>query len=162
MCCIFLHWSVSLLSIGNIFSFTKEFFLGLTGSALDHGSLPTEFEFWHGDIWRVFHLWPRFITFGGHSAHRAYHVHKSGRKTSIVILFTRFFSHRTLGLPCIKWLFNLFPLYDWNYAINDNWNNTKSSFSWNIRARIIILINKRYYLKESNHWKGNLQIKLWI
>jgi len=36
-------------------------------------------------IWRVFHLWLHFITFGGHSAHLSYCVHKSGHKTSIVI-----------------------------------------------------------------------------
>jgi len=38
-----------------------------------------------GHIWRVFHLWLHFITFGGCSAHLAYHVDKSGRKTSFVI-----------------------------------------------------------------------------
>ena len=48
---------------------------GLTGSALDHGTLPPEFESRRGHIWRVFHLLLRFIT---------YHVHKSGRKTSLV------------------------------------------------------------------------------
>jgi len=37
-------------------------------------------------IWRMFHLWLRFITFGGRSAYLAYHVHKSGRKTPIVII----------------------------------------------------------------------------
>jgi len=38
-----------------------------------------------GHIWGVFHFLFRFITFGGHSAHLAYLVHKSGRKTSIII-----------------------------------------------------------------------------
>ena len=47
---------------------------GLTGSALDHRSLPPEFDSQHGHIWRVFHLWLRFITFRGHSAHLPYHV----------------------------------------------------------------------------------------
>ena len=37
----------------------------------------------------LFHLWRRFITFGGRSAHLAYHVHKSGRKTSIIIWYYR-------------------------------------------------------------------------
>ena len=48
--------------------------------------LPPVFEsqLWH--IWRVFHLWLRFITFGGRSAHLAYLVHISGRKTPIIIL----------------------------------------------------------------------------
>ena len=31
------------------------------------------------------HLWLRYISFGGRSAHFAHHVHKSGRKTPIVI-----------------------------------------------------------------------------
>ena len=56
---------------------------GLVGSALDHRSLPPEFESWRRRIWRVFHLWLRFINFGGRSAHLPYHVHKSGRKISI-------------------------------------------------------------------------------
>jgi len=38
-----------------------------------------------GYIWRVFHLWLRFITFGGHSAQLAYHVHKSGCNTLIIL-----------------------------------------------------------------------------
>jgi len=37
-------------------------------------------------IWRVFHLWLRFITFAGGSAHLAYCVHKSGCKTSMIII----------------------------------------------------------------------------
>ena len=48
---------------------------GLTGSALDHISLPPEFESRRGHIWGVFHLWFRFITFGDRSAHLTYHVH---------------------------------------------------------------------------------------
>ena len=35
---------------------------------------------------RVFHLRLRFITFGGSSTQLAYQVHKSGRKTSIIII----------------------------------------------------------------------------
>ena len=49
---------------------------GLVGSVLDHRSLPPEFESRCGHICRVFHIWLRFITFGGHLAHLAYHVHK--------------------------------------------------------------------------------------
>jgi len=58
---------------------------GLTGSALNHRSLPPEFESRHGPLWRVFYLWVRFITFGGCSTHLAYQVHKSGCKTSIIV-----------------------------------------------------------------------------
>ena len=53
---------------------------------LDHRSLPLVLESRRGHIWRVFHLWFRFINFGGRSAHLAYHVHKIGRKTSIIII----------------------------------------------------------------------------
>ena len=58
----------------------------LIGSVLDCRSVPPEFESWHGHIWRVFHLWLCFIngTFGSRSTHSAYHVHKSGHKTSII------------------------------------------------------------------------------
>jgi len=52
---------------------------GGSGSVFDHRSLNRR-----GHIWRLFHLWLRFITFGGRSAHLAYHVHKSGRKTSMI------------------------------------------------------------------------------
>ena len=38
---------------------------GLTGSAFDHRSMPPEFESRRWHIWRVFHLWLRFITSGG-------------------------------------------------------------------------------------------------
>ena len=58
---------------------------GLTGIKLDHRSLLPEFEPRHWHIWRVFHLLLCFITFGGRSAHLAYHVHKSSYNTSITI-----------------------------------------------------------------------------
>ena len=48
-----------------------------SGSALDHRSLAPVFESRRGHIWRVFHLRLLFITFGGRSAHLAYHAHKS-------------------------------------------------------------------------------------
>ena len=57
----------------------------LSGSVLDHRSLPPEFESWCGHIRRLFHVWLCFNTFGGRSAHLAYHVHKSGHKTPIII-----------------------------------------------------------------------------
>ena len=55
----------------------------LVGSALDHRSLSLELEFRLGHIWRVFYLWLPFITFGGPSAHLAYHMHTGVCKTSI-------------------------------------------------------------------------------
>jgi len=57
-----------------------------SGSVLDHRSLPPVFESRRGHIWRLFHLSLRLITFGGRSAHLAYYVHKSGRKTAIIII----------------------------------------------------------------------------
>ena len=39
----------------------------------------------------MFHLSPRFITFGGRFAHLAYHMYKSSRKTSIIIIFIIFY-----------------------------------------------------------------------
>jgi len=56
------------------------------GSVLDHTSPPPVFETRRGHIRRMFHLWLRFITFEGSSGHLAYHVHKSGPKTSIIII----------------------------------------------------------------------------
>ena len=53
-------------------------------SVLDHKSLPPMFESRRGHIWRLFHLWLRFVTFGGRSAHLAYHLYKSRHKTSII------------------------------------------------------------------------------
>ena len=57
-----------------------------SGSVLDHKSLPPVFESRRGHIWRLFRLSLRLITFGSRSAHLAYHVHKNGRKTSIIII----------------------------------------------------------------------------
>ena len=57
-----------------------------SGSVLDHRSLPPVFESQRGHIWRLFRLSLRLITFGSRSAHLAYLVHKSGRKTSIISL----------------------------------------------------------------------------
>ena len=57
-----------------------------SSSVLDHRSLPPGFESRSGHIWRLFHLWLRLIISGGRSAHLAYYVHKSGRKTSIIII----------------------------------------------------------------------------
>ena len=57
-----------------------------SGSALDHRSLPPVFESRCGHIGRLFHLRLRFITFGGRSAHLAYHAHKSGGKAPIIII----------------------------------------------------------------------------
>ena len=57
-----------------------------SGSVLDHRSLPSVFESRRGHIWRLFRLSLHLITFGSRSAHLAYLVHKSGHKTSIIII----------------------------------------------------------------------------
>ena len=54
----------------------------LIGRALDHRSLAPEFKSRGGHIWRAFHLWLHFITFGGRLAQLVYHVHKSGNKNT--------------------------------------------------------------------------------
>ena len=56
-----------------------------SSSVLDHISLPPVFESRRRHIWRLFRLSLRLITFGSRSAHLDYLVHKSGRKTSIII-----------------------------------------------------------------------------
>ena len=53
----------------------------LTGSALDHRLLPSQFEPRRGHS---------FIAFGGPSAHLAYHVHRSGHETSIIIIIAHY------------------------------------------------------------------------
>jgi len=55
---------------------------GLTGSVVGHRCIAPGFRPWPGYVRRVFHLLLRLITIGGHWAHSAYRVHKSGRKTS--------------------------------------------------------------------------------
>jgi len=81
--------SLLVLHYSKILSNTKYGLLrGLTSSALDHRSLLTEFESQRRPIWRVFHLWHRFITFGCRSAHLAYRMHKSGHETSTNTKYT--------------------------------------------------------------------------
>jgi len=65
-----------------------------SGSVLDYRSLPPVFKSRRGHIWRLFCLSLRLITFGSRSAHLAYLVHKSGRKTSIIIIII--IKHNTL------------------------------------------------------------------
>ena len=55
----------------------------LAGSAFGHVSIAPGFEAQLGYVRRVFHLSFHFITFGGHSAHSDYHMHKSALKTAI-------------------------------------------------------------------------------
>jgi len=57
-----------------------------SGSVLDYKLLSPVFESWWEHIWRLFQFSLRFITFAGRSAHLAYQVHKSGRKTLVIII----------------------------------------------------------------------------
>ena len=89
-----------------------------SGSVLDHRSLPPVFRSWRVHIWRVFHLWLRFITFGGRLTHLAYHVHKSGRKTSIIII-----------QKPLLWVFNL-STYCCILLIKYSDDDNRSNFSF--------------------------------
>ena len=73
-----------------------------SGSVLDHISLPPVFESRRGHIWRLFRLSLRLITVGSRSAHLAYRVHKSGRKTSSLskLFYVSYYSNTRLNL-CI-------------------------------------------------------------
>jgi len=99
---------------------------GLADYALDHRSLPHAFEPCLGHIWRVFHLWLRFITCGGRSDHLAYHVHKSGRKKSIIIhvpeilVFTKMFFKRPFW-SIIYWNNDKEMNVIWHYILT-NWS----------------------------------------
>ena len=98
------------------------------GSVLDHRSLPPVFESWCGHIWRLFHLWLRLITFGGCLAHLAYHVHKSGRKTSItkpcplnMLSWAGEFSFTSMPKTNVKKLIIKTPLSDTDYTSRMEW-----------------------------------------
>ena len=93
-----------------------------SSSVLNHRSLPPVFEFRRGHIWRLFHLWLCFITFRGRSAHLAYHVHKSGRKTSIIALQS-FINHAFIPVLLVLWdVFSwvLTPLQYISWIINSS------------------------------------------
>ena len=64
---------------------TEELLYRLTGSAVGRISIAPGFKPRLGYFRRVFHLSLRLITFGGRSAHLAYLVQKSGRKTTTFI-----------------------------------------------------------------------------
>jgi len=92
---------------------------GLTGGMVNYARpLPPKLKSRHGHIWRVFHLWLRFITFGGRLAHLAYHVHKRCSKTSFIFYFTgnRIFGH-------VPW--SVSPhLPHWSHLHFTPWDNT--------------------------------------
>ena len=59
-----------------------------TSSAGGHRSIAPGFKLRPGYVRRLFHLSLRLITFGGRSAHLAYHVDNSDRKTATVTFTT--------------------------------------------------------------------------
>ena len=77
--------SVSTMHMHTAFSKCREHLCGVAGCALAQRSLPAEFESLHWHIWKVFHLWVRFFNYGSRSVHLVYLVHKSVRKTPIII-----------------------------------------------------------------------------
>ena len=158
---------------------------GLTVSALDHRSLPLEFESRHGHNWRVFHLWLRFITFGGRAAHLAYHVHKSGHKTSITN--HRYTKKQTMGgvvfwyihcsvtgdksylsdwyflyHRCSRHLFIRLVLSKYHTGCIPSWNNInwltkiKDESRW-IRQRRRIFVPIKYYSFEVAHYTSYIR-----
>jgi len=117
---------------------------GLTGSALDHRSLPPEFEPRRGHIWRVFHLRLRFVTFRGSSGHLAYYVHKSGRKTSItiiIIIHTAFVSGFLASVTQCPHMFISPPamvafLKRYGYMVTFVWGHRKNGCWWCVNISI--------------------------
>ena len=77
-----------------------------SGSGLDHRSLSPVFESRRGHVWRLFHLSLCLISFGGCSAHLAYHVHKSGCKTSIIIII----NHHPMDIYYVLFLYHISAL----------------------------------------------------
>ena len=108
---------------------------GLTGSALDHRSLPSEFEYRRGHSWMVFHLRLLFITFGGRSAHLAcYNVHKSGRKRSNIIIIMSII-HNDRSTSTIN-----FPL-NWLRQLQNTWKPRRFESG-----------NRLFLVHHTNHW----------
>ena len=93
------------MKIYQFYDTMKKCLCGLVGSVFDHRSLPPIFESRRGHIWRVFHLWLRFITFGSRLAYLAYHVPKSGGQTSIIIIIIICLKEANLKLNVSKCTF---------------------------------------------------------
>jgi len=131
---LLVNWAHFVLDLYTLVSLpTRGAPTGSNGSMLDHISLPPVFGSRRGHIWRLVHLWLRFITFGGRSVHLAYRVHKNGRKTSIIIILpTRLIVNSTHSLTNSAHLFTnsapslllllllllltmtMMPMYIWN------------------------------------------------
>jgi len=86
------YHTVNKLTVNTLFQYSHGFkgsLHDLTGIMMDHRSLPPVFKSRPGHIWRVFGL-----------AHLAYHVHKSGHKTSIIIIINH---HMVLNIKNDLW-----------------------------------------------------------
>ena len=96
------YWDVSLKIIVTSRLITSYIRASLwsSGSVLGHRLLPPIFESRCEHTWRLFHLYLRFITFGGGSAHVACYVHKTGCKISIIISITSYDHHIQTGAHC--------------------------------------------------------------
>ena len=97
-----------------------------SGSVLDHRSLPPVFESRRGHVWRLFHLWIRFITFGGRSAHLAYLVYKPGRKTLIIIIIIIFLSWLALSF------YDLSGYTDLHHQVYIMWQEWGGVHQWQV------------------------------
>jgi len=74
------------------------YFYGLTGSAVGYRSIVPGLKPRSSYVRRVFHLSLRSITSGGRSAHLAYPVHKSGRKTATFYIYMYLHNHTLTAL----------------------------------------------------------------
>ena len=128
---------------------------GLTGSALDHRSLPPEFEPRCGHIWRLFHLWGHFITFGDRSVHLTYHVHKSGVKMASRCFYRP---------PLMSWCL-LFVRSHLLYSLLERLHRQKTTDSNHNLIRcyeyqhIILLIVIVFYIEPWSIWVSELSLR---
>ena len=105
-----------------------------------------------GHIWRVFRLWLRLITFACRSAHLAYHVHKSVRKTPIVIIFRKcnlFKRYRTSVIRTMT-----LKLISTQIFINDD-DNLSHVNVFNLTLIMILYVNKQLMVMFWNNCKLN-------
>ena len=129
---------------------------------MEHRSLPPEFESRRGHIWKLFHLRLRFITFGGRSAHLAYHMHKSGRKTSTINRSSSFCAHNGSALQRFVIpdgiVVTCCPLI--NHHIRSS--STCSRTTWR-RHHLIFLFQLIHHLqKEKTFWKIYVDYCWWL
>jgi len=119
---------------------------GLAGRALEHRSLLSEFESSDGHIWKVFHLWFHFITFGGCSAHLVYHAHKISSKTSNNIIMYWVSKKMTLFTSSFINLYILGLDTDTHTHTHTHLNYNSENILWSICGLHIYMCRLGYYV----------------